>query len=474
MKRSLTLSGLVVVLTLALSGVASAATPAPFFNGFETDTAGWEFPTRVASGTNGITSATGAYHAEATTDFTRWGGYTNEFPPGGFTDSLDIFLDVGTSEPNDTRFDWDAAVSTPSDPPAHRRDFAFNGGFYNDTDATGSGPRYVFTASNNTGRGNSNPKNPARDPFAITQTGWYTFEHRFRNNAGVLAVDLVILDSNGTELHSWTLTNPSDVIGVTVGGNRYGWFAQNEFPFLAMDNSRQLVDADEDGVDDGEDNCPGVPNPGQEDNDGDGDGDACDADDDNDGVDDGEDNCPTTANPDQRDTDGDGVGDECDATPGNTKCEVKGHGLLSTNPRAAFALKAEYKSSRKGPQGEVGYADGQAHLLFRSTKITSVIAYGNEAAIRGEGRRNGNPVTFRVDVTEGSPDTFRITLSDGYTASGNVKWGDVDVDCGKKGGHGGGHHGDDDDHGHGHGHDWDRDDDDDHRGGHGKGRGDRD
>ena len=36
---------------------------------------------------------------------------------------------------------------------------------------------------------------------------------------------------------TWVLSDPSDIIGTTVGGNRYGWFVQNEFDGLAIDNS---------------------------------------------------------------------------------------------------------------------------------------------------------------------------------------------------------------------------------------------
>src|SRR4029450_6896854 len=87
--------------------------------------------------------------------FTRWGGYSETFPVGGYTTNLDIYLHISppymngslTGYANDTRFDWSSAINTPNC--AHRRDFVFNAGFYNDTDTTGTGPRFAISSSNN-------------------------------------------------------------------------------------------------------------------------------------------------------------------------------------------------------------------------------------------------------------------------------------------------------------------------------------
>ncbi len=232
-------ASLLTAVTLGLFVVSGSAVAAvQYSQGFETDTTDWSAQvTRVASGTNGITSAHGSFHAQATSGaFSRWGGYNSTFPALGYTTTVSVYLDTTAGFLNDTRFDFTSAINNPAG--THRRDFAFNAGFYDDSDATGSGPRFVFSASNNVGRGNSFPKNPGRDPFAVTASGWYQLEHRFYDNgSGILAVDLTLRNAAGAALHTWTLSDPTDVIGVTVGGNRYGWFPTIEMPNLAIDDA---------------------------------------------------------------------------------------------------------------------------------------------------------------------------------------------------------------------------------------------
>ncbi|MFQ5500085.1 MAG: thrombospondin type 3 repeat-containing protein [Candidatus Zixiibacteriota bacterium] len=92
--------------------------------------------------------------------------------------------------------------------------------------------------------------------------------------------------------------------------------------FLHYASTGIVVDSDGDGVDDDIDNCPAIPNPGQEDADGDGLGDVCDNCTDTDGDGFGNpgfnantcplDNCPTVPNPTQINADGDATGDACD------------------------------------------------------------------------------------------------------------------------------------------------------------------
>ncbi|TFH65657.1 MAG: hypothetical protein E4G91_01675 [Candidatus Zixiibacteriota bacterium] len=76
----------------------------------------------------------------------------------------------------------------------------------------------------------------------------------------------------------------------------------------SWDNTVRLwgikIDSDSDGVTDGVDNCPFIPNVSQADADTDSVGDVCD-------------NCPSVYNPEQVDTDGDSIGDACEYVCGD-------------------------------------------------------------------------------------------------------------------------------------------------------------
>jgi hypothetical protein len=255
-------AAVIVMAVLAAAWAAADAPPGPYFNGFEQNTAGWfnndggtikRVPSFYDSSgyADLIASASGSYHARLGLDpnpdscasgggpqpvydapYTNWGGYSAIFPPGGYQTRVDIYLDVPWALSHlDKRFDWSSAISNTSG--GYRRDFVFNAG----TDALG----FVISGSNNGTRCSAFPANPGRTPVHITASGWYTFEHSFTGvPGGPLAVVMrVINKTTSATVGTWILTDPTDIIGVTVGGNRYGWFVQNEIDDLAIDNSER-------------------------------------------------------------------------------------------------------------------------------------------------------------------------------------------------------------------------------------------
>ncbi len=126
--------------------------------------------------------------------------------------------------------------------------------------------------------------------------------------------------------------NNGTLSGFELDGTNSNWV--DEQGDGVTEDCEEDNDADDDGIENDDDNCPAAPNPNQEDFDGDGRGDACDEDDDNDGVNDEEDafpfdetetkdsdgdgigdntdNCPNIANDDQTDSDNNGIGDACE------------------------------------------------------------------------------------------------------------------------------------------------------------------
>jgi hypothetical protein len=274
----------VIVIALLLPQTAGAVAPT-FVQGFETDTAGWspivgDTITRQPSGytnsggyASGITSAAGAFHArlgrgecdtitggigdavQCAGAFTRWGG-SNSVWQGGYTTQVDVYLDVPYAVANSDSTSGNIGCLTASNPstdPACRgtwfsfasaindntgtflRDFAFVAA----TVLPGAAfpcTGWTVVASTNTTRIGVDVHSPANDPVCVTTSGWYTLEHTFFDNGGVLDVRLDLVPAgSATAIKTWTLT-AGDLIA-NVGCNRYGWFVDQEIMDLAIDRS---------------------------------------------------------------------------------------------------------------------------------------------------------------------------------------------------------------------------------------------
>lgn len=222
--------------------------------GFETDASGWfdgEEPggnspiygtlERVRSGTGGIRSSSGRAYLSVgpddgdlifecgtlpasidfectTAPFSFFAGASNQWPNGGWVAETDIYLDP--SWPVGTGFDFSVASAS-----AQLED----GDVVHDRDHIFHVSKDVSTGDLLVGASNNSSFSPQQDleneaHVEITEAGWYTFRHVFRNDGGRLAVDVELVQ-NGQVLFSKTQPGGSDQdIPSEVGGNYYTWF----------------------------------------------------------------------------------------------------------------------------------------------------------------------------------------------------------------------------------------------------------
>lgn len=138
----------------------------------------------------------------------------------------------------------------------------------------------------------------------------------------------------------------SDADGNGIGDACDGAFASAVLDDGKGNDASQAPDSDLDGIPDLADNCPSIPNRGQEDMDLDLLGDVCDADADGDGILDASpaglhaDNCPGVRNADQADRDEDGRGDACDVFDDRPFPATRNEPPI--NPAAGVATGTDY------------------------------------------------------------------------------------------------------------------------------------
>jgi hypothetical protein len=127
---------------------------------------------------------------------------------------------------------------------------------------------------------------------------------------------------------------------------------------------------------------------------------------------------------------GGGGGQQCkDSTTG------RGHITGPSGNEAKFEFKAGFKGDEdenSSLRGEVVYVDDgfECSLRVRSTSVTAYLEKGpNSRRIQGTAEINGHDGTFQLDVTddESASDSFAIRLSNGYSASGKLKKGHIEI-----------------------------------------------
>jgi len=210
-----------IAATLGLAGTALAAEPLEYEQDFSVDTAGWFDSSNgwVGTVTHNASDETATFEGDSSGPFSRFGGYSDTWPADGYTAEIDVYLDPAWSVGEG--FDYSVASSRSNGD--HLRDFIFHVGVVDEAGVQG----LLVNGSNNTDFTTNSFKllnDNGGDYYVVETAGWYTLQHAFRADAGVLAVDLNLRDADNNVVWTATRTNAGDTVADVVGGNRYGWF----------------------------------------------------------------------------------------------------------------------------------------------------------------------------------------------------------------------------------------------------------
>lgn len=171
-------------------------------------------------------------------------GNASQFAPSGYVLQIAMYLDTTLATlANDNRVAYIVGVSNASTPSVHVQDFVFSFGFYDQTNAYGSGRRFISSASNNSPGW---PIDAGRSPQVLAGpdgSGWYNFQHRFYPSGAEWYCDMTVWSEDcGTKVANWTLgpvDNPAKR-PITLGPPRYAWFSYIQLPSNAIKVAQQV------------------------------------------------------------------------------------------------------------------------------------------------------------------------------------------------------------------------------------------
>jgi hypothetical protein len=101
--------------------------------------------------------------------------------------------------------------------------------------------------------------------------------------------------------------------------------------------------------------------------------------------------------------------------------------------KATFGFEAGCKCNQdedSSMRGQVAYQDRGIDLRMKSTSVTAYLEKGpNSRRIQGTAKIDGQDGMFQLDVTddESAPASFTIRLSNGYSASGDLNGGHIEI-----------------------------------------------
>lgn len=141
------------------------------------------------------------------------------------------------------------------------------------------------------------------------------------------------------------------------------------------------------------------------------------------------------------DTDNDGTHDDGEPlgeatkvwiVPTSTPGQVSGGGTFNDAQGNKIAFGFSAKSTDTGLKGGCNVIDQAADVKLDCEDVTSLVRAGNRATIFGDATVNGVATSYRIDVADnadpgGDADTFSIQTGNGYSRSGVLNGGNVQV-----------------------------------------------